>query len=76
MTLRTVATFLVLVLASSPTVTAKSNDSKRKPKNKKQDVEAIGDRDVGKGVNFYSIEKAGINALKNLAKKMDLDLCK
>ncbi|MBH00055.1 MAG: peptidase M48 [Solibacterales bacterium] len=57
MTLRTVATFLVLVLASSPTVTAKSNDSKRKPKNKKQDVEAIGDRDVGKGVNFYSIEK-------------------
>ena len=57
MTLRTVATFLVLVMASSPMVTAKSNDSKRKPKNKKQDVEAIGDRDVGKGVNFYSLEK-------------------
>ena len=29
-----------------------------------------------KGADFYSIEKAGINALKNLAKKMDLDLCK
>jgi predicted Zn-dependent protease len=26
-------------------------------KDKKKDVEAIGDRDVGKGVNFYSIEK-------------------
>ena len=29
-----------------------------------------------KGSDFYSIEKAGVNALKNLAKKMDLDLCK
>ena len=29
-----------------------------------------------KGADFYSIEKAGVNALKNLAKKMDLDLCK
>jgi len=28
-----------------------------KPKNPKHDVEAIGERDVGKGVNFYSIEK-------------------
>ena len=26
-------------------------------KDKKKDVEAIGDRDVGKGVNFYSLEK-------------------
>ena len=26
-------------------------------KDKKKDPEAIGDRDVGKGVNFYSIEK-------------------
>lgn len=26
-------------------------------KDKKKDVESIGDRDVGKGVNFYSIEK-------------------
>ena len=30
---------------------------KRNPKNKKEDVEAIGDRNVGKGVNFYSLEK-------------------
>ena len=28
-----------------------------KKKDKKKDPEAIGDRDVGKGVNFYSIEK-------------------
>src|ERR1700741_2968312 len=27
------------------------------PKNSKEDVEAIGNRSVGKGVNFYSIEK-------------------
>src|SRR5207302_333928 len=27
------------------------------PKNSKQDVEAIGNRGVGKGINFYSIEK-------------------
>ncbi|HKW56886.1 MAG TPA: M48 family metallopeptidase [Candidatus Acidoferrum sp.] len=27
------------------------------PKNSKQDVEKIGDRNVGKGLNFYSIEK-------------------
>jgi predicted Zn-dependent protease len=26
------------------------------PKNSKEDVEAIGNRDVGKGINFYSIE--------------------
>ena len=27
------------------------------PKNSKEDVEAIGNRGVGKGVNFYSLEK-------------------
>jgi beta-barrel assembly-enhancing protease len=27
------------------------------PKDKKDDPEGIGNRDVGKGVNFYSIEK-------------------
>jgi beta-barrel assembly-enhancing protease len=34
----------------------KDKDDK-KQKNKKKDPDAIGDRDVGKGVNFYSIEK-------------------
>ena len=27
------------------------------PKNSKEDVDAIGNRNVGKGVNFYSLEK-------------------
>jgi beta-barrel assembly-enhancing protease len=40
---------------------AKKADSKDKKNNKKlpekKDVDAIGERDVGKGVNFYSIEK-------------------
>ena len=34
-----------------------AKDAKKKPKNKKHDVEAIGDRDVDGKVNFYSIEK-------------------
>jgi len=36
-----------------------SNDKKEKKssRDKKKDPDAIGDRDVGKGVNFYSIEK-------------------
>lgn len=32
-------------------------ESKREPKNSKEDVSKIGDRDVGKAVNFYSLEK-------------------
>ena len=33
------------------------SESKRQPKNDKEDVSKIGDRDVGKAVNFYSLEK-------------------
>ena len=57
MTLRTLATFLTLAMAASLAAAPKKENSKRKPKNKRQDIEAIGDRDVGKGVNFFSIEK-------------------
>ncbi|MYC67514.1 MAG: M48 family metalloprotease [Acidobacteriia bacterium] len=32
-------------------------ESKRQPKNDKEDVSKIGDRGVGKAVNFYSLEK-------------------
>jgi predicted Zn-dependent protease len=39
-----------LCLATLPTLPAKSKD-------KKKDPDEIGNRDVGKGVNFYSIEK-------------------
>src|SRR6187399_1521834 len=55
------ATMVALALAS--TVAAKE-------KNKKKDPEAIGDRDVGKGVNFYSIEKE-IALGKGLAQEIE-----
>jgi len=32
-------------------------ESKRQPRNDKEDVSKIGDREVGKAVNFYSLEK-------------------
>ena len=37
--------------------TEKSEKSDKKRRNKKKDPDEIGNRDVGKGVNFYSIEK-------------------
>src|SRR5713226_3931283 len=40
------------------------------PKNSKEDVEAIGNRDVGKGVNFYSLEKE-IALGKQLAQEVE-----
>jgi len=42
------------VLLAAALVAPGAAETKKKPK---EDVEAIGDRDVGKGVNFYSIEK-------------------
>ena len=46
---------LTAALAISPG--AFSKVEKKEPKKPKEDVEAIGERNVGKGVNFYSIEK-------------------
>src|SRR6266849_1503230 len=40
------------------------------PKNSKEDVEAIGNRGVGKGVNFYSLEKE-IALGKGLAQEVE-----
>jgi predicted Zn-dependent protease len=40
------------------------------PKNSKEDVEAIGNRNVGKGINFYSIEKE-IALGKSLAQEVE-----
>ena len=49
---------LALVFPLSLIGAPKTEESKkRKPKNKKEDIEAIGDREVGKGMNFYSLEK-------------------
>ena len=50
---------LALALLVGGAALAKEDDSqqKQRPKSTKKDVEAIGERNVGKGVNFYSIEK-------------------
>ena len=53
-------TTLVLTLAAAlavPSVSVAGSDKQQSKKNSKNDVEAIGDRDVDGGVNFYSIEK-------------------
>jgi predicted Zn-dependent protease len=47
---------------------AKSSDKKKK--NEKDDTDAIGSRDVGKGVNFYSLEKE-IAMGKQLAQEVE-----
>ncbi len=47
---------LAFVVGLPPSLSAK-DDKKREPRNAKEDVDAIGDREVGKGVNFYSLEK-------------------
>ena len=46
---------LTAALAVSPGAFGKVE--KKEPKKPKEDVETIGERDVGKGINFYSIEK-------------------
>lgn len=53
---------LPIVLALSLVCAAFGNDdkdtpAKKAPKNQKQDVEAIGEREIAKGPNFYSIQK-------------------
>lgn len=45
-------------------------DTKKKPKNPREDPEEIGNRDVGKGVNLYSIEKE-IALGKTLAQEVE-----
>src|SRR5712675_2783509 len=41
-----------------------------KPKNTKEDVDAVGNRSVGKGINFYSIERE-IGLGKQLAQEVE-----
>ena len=62
-----VALALPLSLGAEPKTDPKS---KRDPKNKKEDVEAIGDREVGGGMNFYSLEKE-IGLGKRLAQDIE-----
>lgn len=51
---RTFSFALALALACAAFA---KEDKKRRPKGAKKDVEAIGERQVGRGPNFYSIEK-------------------
>ncbi len=57
---------LLIGIAVSP-MAAADNDKKKKPK---EDIEAIGNRDVGKGMNFYSLEKE-IALGKSLAQQVE-----
>ncbi len=61
-------TLFLFCIVGSTTVTGqdKKNDSKKS----KDDVEQIGDRDVGKGMNFYSLEKE-IALGKSLAQQVE-----
>jgi predicted Zn-dependent protease len=61
----------------APTTTSQPGDDAAiqqpdsvKPKNSKDDVDAIGNRNVGKGVNFYSLEKE-IALGKGLAQEVE-----
>jgi predicted Zn-dependent protease len=70
---RSIVLTLVLALAMPFSLLAEKDDDadkKRKPKNEKEDVEAIGERDVGKGMNFYSLEKE-ISLGKQLAQDVE-----
>ena len=70
---RSIVLTLVLALAMPFSLLAGKDDDenkKRKPKNEKEDVEAIGERDVGKGMNFYSLEKE-ISLGKQLAQDVE-----
>ncbi len=49
---------------------ADGRNAKKKPKSARQDVEAIGERNVGKGVNFYSIERE-IRLGKGMAQEVE-----
>ena len=63
----TLAAVIPFALLAGP---KKDSNGKRKPKNKKEDVESIGDREVGKGLNFYSLEKE-IGLGKRLAQDIE-----
>jgi predicted Zn-dependent protease len=53
-----VAALLATTLAFAPAIASpQQQDPKQKPKDKKSDVEQIGNRDVGGGLNLYSLEK-------------------
>ncbi len=60
----------ILVLAALVVSLPFGGVAEAKEKKKKKDVEAIGDRDVGSGINFYSLEKE-IALGKSLAEEVE-----
>ena len=48
---------LLMVTGVSPLFAGQNDNDKSDKKGGRDDVEAIGDREVGKGMNFYSLEK-------------------
>lgn len=69
---RSIGLSLVVALMMPICSVAKSLDEsdKRNPKSKKEDVGAIGDRDVDGGINFYSLEKE-VALGKSLAQQLE-----
>ncbi len=70
MSIRRFASMSLLGLALALPQVGPAETEKRKPKNDKEDVEAIGDRKVDKGINFYSLEKE-IQLGKRLAEDVE-----
>jgi predicted Zn-dependent protease len=69
---RPIALILAVVVGLPLSLLADNKDDakKREPRNAKEDVDAIGERDVGKGLNFYSLEKE-IALGKSLAQEIE-----
>src|SRR6187397_1706870 len=56
--------------ADKPNADKQNADKQKKTQNKKKDPDEIGNREVGKGVNFYSLEKE-IGLGKGLAQEVE-----
>ncbi|HWP84309.1 MAG TPA: M48 family metallopeptidase [Terriglobia bacterium] len=64
------AALLAMFLQAGPLALAQDSRNQKPPANPKDDVEQIGDRDVGKGMNFYSLEEE-IALGKQLAQQVE-----
>ena len=64
------AGILATLLTFSPALAAPQEKEKEQKKDSKSDVDQIGNRNVGKGVNFYSLEKE-IAIGKQLAQEVE-----
>jgi beta-barrel assembly-enhancing protease len=68
--LRKLLSLLMALALTLPASVAAGDDKDKKNKNDRKDVEKIGDRDVGKGMNWYSLEKE-IAIGKSLAQQVE-----